>query len=75
MDSFATLKVYEHESPWLLFFLIRAADLSSASILIGQNYFRANQKASERARHDKVQEALAFFVNSACQTTLPFRSD
>ena len=24
MGSFATLKVYEHESPWLLFFFIRA---------------------------------------------------
>lgn len=61
MGSFATLKVYEHESPWLLFFLSEPADLSFAPILIGQNYFLANQKASERARHDKVSRRSRVF--------------
>ena len=62
MGSFATLKVYEHESPWLLFFFLsEPADLSFAPILIGQNYFLANQKASERAGRDKVSRRSRVF--------------
>ena len=46
MGSFATLKVYEHESPWLLFFFLsEPADLSFAPILIGPELFSSQSES------------------------------
>ena len=61
MGSFATLKVYEHESPWPLFFFIRAGGPEFRTDSDRSELFLANQKASERARHDKVSRRSRVF--------------